>query len=169
MIRSSACPLRQADPAQSGRHGDRISYTTSRDIIPSCARTRIVRLARRAPVPSGWMRALQQASMVKPMPRTELDHLEPEPVWILGFVPVRDGALQPASPPPPEGVEGVKRRHVLEQVRRGAANPAKNPTRGLSGLEGFVKIAQSEGEDCWRVARCPTRLRDRFSLPTSSP
>src|SRR5690606_3550816 len=34
MIRSSACPLRQADPAQSGRHGDRISYTTSRDIIP---------------------------------------------------------------------------------------------------------------------------------------
>jgi hypothetical protein len=33
MIRSSACPLRQADPAQSGRHGDRISYTTSRDII----------------------------------------------------------------------------------------------------------------------------------------
>src|SRR5690606_16431966 len=35
MIRSSACPLRQADPAQSGRHGDRISYTTSRDIIQS--------------------------------------------------------------------------------------------------------------------------------------
>ena len=33
MIRSSACPLRQADPAQFGRHGDRISYTTSRDII----------------------------------------------------------------------------------------------------------------------------------------
>jgi len=36
MIRSSACPLRQADPAQFGRHGDRISYTTSRDIISDC-------------------------------------------------------------------------------------------------------------------------------------
>jgi len=41
MIRSSACPLRQADPAQFGRHGDRISYTTSRDIILGCA-TRLV-------------------------------------------------------------------------------------------------------------------------------
>jgi hypothetical protein len=38
MIRSSACPLRQADPAQFGRHGDRISYTTSRDIIADAAR-----------------------------------------------------------------------------------------------------------------------------------
>lgn len=35
MIRSSACPLRQADPAQSGRHGDRKSYTTPWDIIAS--------------------------------------------------------------------------------------------------------------------------------------
>jgi hypothetical protein len=33
MIRSSACPLRQADPAQSGRHGDRRSYTTPWDTI----------------------------------------------------------------------------------------------------------------------------------------
>lgn len=35
MIRSSACPLRQADqlPAPSGKHGDRRSYTTPWDVI----------------------------------------------------------------------------------------------------------------------------------------
>lgn len=39
MIRSSACPLRQADPfpAPSGKHGDRRRYTTPWDIIVAAA------------------------------------------------------------------------------------------------------------------------------------
>ncbi len=39
MIRSSACPLRQADPfpAPSGKHRDRRSYTTPRDMISPSA------------------------------------------------------------------------------------------------------------------------------------